>query len=87
MGDEALSSLLNMGFGYEESSAALEHCKKDVSEAVAYLTDPSRAVVPYGPHLENKGTQPMEIEAFEVEEEEFPAQGFCWASILRIWLG
>ena len=57
------------------------------SEAVAYLTDPSRAVVPYGPHLENKGTQPMEIEAFEVEEEEFPTQGFCWASILRIWLG
>ena len=42
MGDQALSTLLNMGFGFEESSAALEHCKKDVSEAVAYLTDPSR---------------------------------------------
>ena len=77
MGDQALSTLLNMGFGYEESSAALEHCKKDVSEAVAYLTDPTRSVVAYGPHLENKGSQPMEIEPFEEEEEVFPAQGLC----------
>ena len=42
MADEALSTLLNMGFGYEESSMALEKSKQDVSEAVALLTDPSR---------------------------------------------
>ena len=70
MGDQALSTLLNMGFGYEESSAALEHCKKDVSEAVAYLTDPTRSLVAFGPQLENKGSQPMEIENFEVEEDK-----------------
>lgn len=87
MGDQALSTLLNMGFGYEESSAALEHCKKDVSEAVAYLTDPSRAVVPFGPQLENKDSQPMEIEAFEVAEEEFPAQGIvCISNISGLYL-
>ena len=83
MGDQALSTLLNMGFGYEESSAALEHCKKDVSEAVAYLTDPTRAVVPFGPQLENKDSQPMEIEAFEVEEEAFPGSGLCCLKLLH----
>lgn len=73
MGDQALTTLLNMGFGYEESAAALENCKKDVNEAVAYLTDPSRAVVPFGP--ENRGAQPMDIED-SFEEEEFPSQGY-----------
>ena len=84
MGDQALSTLLNMGFGYEESTAALENCKKDVSDAVAYLTDPSRSAVPYGPQMENKQVQPMEIETFYVEEEDFPQAGDFIIKIILI---
>ena len=75
MGDQALSTLLNMGFGYEESTAALETCKNDVSEAVSCLTDPNKVAIPFGPQPENKGIQPMEIEAFDLDDEEFPANG------------
>ena len=78
MADEALTTLLNMGFGYEESTAALETCKKDVSEAVAYLTDPTRAIVPFGPQQENKDSQPMDVETFEIPEE-FPSQGLLFS--------
>ena len=78
MGDQALSTLLNMGFGYEESTAALESCKKDVSEAVSYLTDPNRVSIPFGPQPEDKGMQPMEIEAFDVDDEEYPAHGILF---------
>ena len=73
MGDQELSQLLNMGFGYEESMAALESCKNNVAEAVAYLTE--KAVVPYGP--DNKNDVAMEIETFE-EDEDFPKQGTRW---------
>ena len=72
MGDEELTQLLNMGFGYEESTAALESCKNNVAEAVAYLTEKAVAVVPYGP--DNKNETAMEVETFD-DTEEFPKQG------------
>ena len=39
---QALTTFPNMKFGFGESSATLEHCKKDVSGAVVCLADQCR---------------------------------------------